>query len=124
MDSDKKIDRRIYMRSYYDEHRSKMIRQIIEKQSIRRNSDTFIEQHRDKLTDDLNNGKRKFLQRNTLAKYDITQDKKSLKYYHNTVNDSIQDEFTQIDEDLLAEPTINEITLMETYTETIVDDIK
>ena len=64
------------MRSYYDEHRSKMMRQIIEKQSIRRNSDTFIEKHRDKLLDDLNNGKRKFLQRNTLAKYAVCQDKK------------------------------------------------
>ena len=60
MEAKKIIDRRFYTRTYYDENRTKMIKQIIEKQSIRRSSNTLIEQHRDKLIDDLNTGKRKF----------------------------------------------------------------
>ena len=134
MEQDKKQDRRIYMRTYYDENRTKMIKQIIERQSIRRSSDSFIEQHRAKLIDDLNTGKRKPLQLTTSAKYNISHDKKTLKYYHNVVNDNIQD-LTKIGENFDDEPAeikvmenqsevvvVDDINSMENQTEAIVDD--
>ena len=120
MESDKKIDRRVYMRTYYDENRTNMIKQIIEKQSVRRSIDNFIEQHRAKLIYDLNTGKIKFLQLTTSTRYNIIRDKKTLKYYHNVENDNIQD-LTKIDEICDDEPA--KIKLLENQPEVVVDDI-
>ena len=126
MEVDTKTDRRVYMRSYYDENKSKMIRQIIKKQSFRRNSDNFIDKHRDKLIDDLNSGKRKFLQLTTSAKYNIKRDKKTLNYYHNiqelpTIDEKLDEPINFIADQ--TEAIVDDINLIDDKTEAIVDDI-
>ena len=65
---EKTQDRRIYMKTEYDENRSKIIKQIIERQTIRRSSDKLIEDNRDKLIHELKSGKRKCLQLTTRIK--------------------------------------------------------
>jgi hypothetical protein len=77
-------DRKEYNKTYYDEHKNKIIKQVVDRQKLIRNSDKYIEDTRDKLVDDLNNGVRKFIHFKTLLKYKINIDPKTLKYYYNS----------------------------------------
>ena len=59
------------------------------KQKMIKNSDKYIEDNREKIIEELNNGTRKFLQMQTLAKYNININPKTLKYYHDTKHEEI-----------------------------------
>ena len=77
-------DQQTYNKQYYDANKKRIIKQVVERQKLIRNSDKYIEDHRDKLINDLNNGTRKFVQYKTLLKYKVNVDPKSLKYYYNS----------------------------------------
>jgi len=77
-------DRKEYNKTYYNEHKNNIIKQVVDRQKLIRNSDKYIEDTRDKLVDDLNNGVSKFVQSKTLLKYQINIDPKTLKYYYNS----------------------------------------
>ena len=77
-------DQQTYNKQYYDTNKKRIIKQVVERQKLIRNSDKYIEDHRDKLINDLNNGTRKFVQYKTLLKYKVNVDPKSLKYYYNS----------------------------------------
>ena len=80
----KSEEKKLYMKQYYDANKQRMIQQIMNRQKLIRNSDKYIEDNRDKIIEELNNGKRKFLQIQTLKKYNINIDPKTLQYYHDT----------------------------------------
>ena len=77
-----------YNKQYYDANKTRIIQQIIERQKLKRNSDQYIEENRNKLIDALNDGTRKFIQLRTIAKYKMHIDPKTLKYYYNKDNTS------------------------------------
>ena len=80
----KNEEKKLYMKQYYDANKERMIQQIMNRQKLIRNSDKYIEDTRDKIIEELNDGKRKFLQVQTLKKYNINIDPKTLQYYHDT----------------------------------------
>ena len=77
-------DQQTYNKQYYDANKQRIIKQIVERQKLIRNSDKYIEDNREKLINDLNNGTRKFVHYKTLLKYKINVDPKSLNYYYNS----------------------------------------
>ena len=77
-----------YNKQYYDANKTRIIQQIIERQKLKRNSDQYIEENRNKIIDALNDGTRNFIQLRTIAKYKINIDPKTLKYYYNKDNTS------------------------------------
>ena len=89
MVEDKGETKKLYMKTYYELNRQKMIKQIMAKQKMIKNSDKYIEDSREKIIEELNNGTRKFLQMQTLAKYNININPKTLKYYHDTKHEEI-----------------------------------
>ena len=89
MVEDKSEAKKLYMKEYYDLNKQRMIKQIMAKQKMIRNSDKYIEDNRDKLIEELNDGRRKFLQITTLAKYNININPKTLKYYHDRKHEEV-----------------------------------
>ena len=77
-------DRKEYNKTYDNELKNKIIKQVIDRQKLIRNSDKYIEDTRDKWVDDLNNGVKKFVHFKKLLKYKINIDPKTLKYYYNS----------------------------------------
>ena len=77
-------DQQAYNKQYYDTNKKRIIKQIVERRKLIRNSDKYLEDNRDTLITDLNNGTKKFVQYKTLLKYKINIDPKTLKYYYNS----------------------------------------
>ena len=74
---------KISMRRFYEEHKEQLIQQITSRKQLTMNRDRYVEDNRDKIITELNNGKRKFMQTRTLDKFDIKIEPNTLKYYHN-----------------------------------------
>ena len=75
-----------YMKEYYNKNKHKIIRQVVERAKLVTNSEKYIEANRGKIIDDLNSGKRKYVQMTTLKKYGINIDPNTMKYYYDTNN--------------------------------------
>ena len=82
MSNDKEETKKLYMKQYYAANKAKMVKQIMTRQKLLKNSDVFIEQTRDQIIEELNSGKRKYLQMATLDKYSININPKTLNCYH------------------------------------------
>ena len=61
-------DQQTYNKQYYDTNKKRIIKQVVERQKLIRKGDKYIEDNRDKLVNDLNNGTRTFVQYKTLLK--------------------------------------------------------
>ena len=66
MSNDKKEKNNIYMKQYCAENKERKVKQIMNRQTPFRNSETFIEANRKKMVEELNSCKRKYLQMATL----------------------------------------------------------
>ena len=53
MSSDKEETKKLYMKEYYAANKEKMVKQIMTRQKLLKNSDVFIEQTRDKIIEEL-----------------------------------------------------------------------
>ena len=76
------IIRKQYMANYYNTNRSKIIELVQRRRTLLRNSDTYIQNKRDIIIEELNNGKRRYVHTSTLNRYNIKIDPKTLIYYH------------------------------------------
>lgn len=76
------VDRKDYLKEYYNMNKTKIINQVVQRRRMVNNSEKYIENNRNKIIDDLNSGKRKYLHIKTLKKYEIAIDAKTMKYYH------------------------------------------
>ena len=103
MVEDKSEAKKQYRKEYYDLNKQRMIKQIMAKQKMIRNSDKYIEDNRDKLIEELKDGRRKFLQMAILAKYNININPKTLKYDHDA-----GEKQPKIEEEAKEEETITE----------------
>ena len=82
MSNDKEETKKLYMKQYYAANKAKMVKQIMTRQKLLKNSDAFIEGTRDKIIEELSSGKRQYLQMATLDKYSININPKTLKCYN------------------------------------------
>ena len=68
--------------SYYQQNRERIIRNTVERRRLVMNSDKYINANRQKLIDDLNSGKQKFITEAMKNKYFLARNPKTLEYYY------------------------------------------
>ena len=66
-----------YNKTYYATHKQHIMKLVADRKKLVKGSDLY----REKLVEELNTGKRKFVKGPTRAKFDLKQDPKTLKWY-------------------------------------------
>ena len=73
-DTTEVVDRREYYNNYYHSHREHIVKLVADRKKLLKGSDLY----RQKLIDELNSGKRKWVYIRTREKYGLQQDPKTL----------------------------------------------
>jgi hypothetical protein len=66
-----------YNKAYYSMHKERIMKLVFDKKKLVKGSDAY----RQKLVEELNSGKRKFIKGPTRARFDLKQDPKTLAWY-------------------------------------------
>ena len=72
--AEKNVDRREYYKNYYHSHREHIVKLVADRKKLLKGSDLY----RQKLIEELNGGKRKWVYIRTREKYGLQQDPKTL----------------------------------------------